>query len=135
MQEITMKAVIDNIPAVTEFIDAQLEAVDCPMKAQMQIDMAIDEIFSNISRYAYPDGPGSATVRLSFDEGSRMFSICFEDQGIPFDPLKQEEPDTTLDTEARAIGGLGIFLVRKTMDEVSYQYRDGCNILCLKKKI
>ena len=135
MQEMTLPALIENIPRVTAWIDETLEKLDCSMKAQMQIDMAIDEIFSNISRYAYPDGPGSATVRLSFDEGSRTFSICFEDQGIPFDPLKQEEPDTTLDTEARAIGGLGIFLVRKTMDEVSYQYRDGSNILCLKKKI
>ena len=75
MQEMTLPALIENIPRVTAWIDETLEKLDCSMKAQMQIDMAIDEIFSNISRYAYPDGPGSATVRLSFDEGSRMFSI------------------------------------------------------------
>ena len=135
MQEMTLPALIENIPRVTAWIDETLEKLDCSMKAQMQIDMAIDEIFSNIARYAYPDGPGSATVHCSFDEVSRQFTLAFVDQGIPFDPLAQKEPDTTLETEDREIGGLGIFLVRKTMDEVSYQYRDGSNILCLKKKI
>ena len=103
--------------------------------AQMQIDLAIDEIFGTIAHYAYPDQPGMATVRYDFDEASRLFSITFLDQGIPFDPLKQIDPDTSLGVEEREIGGLGIFLVKKTMDDISYQYRDGCNILCLKKTI
>ena len=83
MQEITMKAVIDNIPAVTEFIDAQLEAVDCPMKAQMQIDVAIDEIFSNIAHYAYPDGTGDATVRFEYDPKAGEATVCFRDRAYP----------------------------------------------------
>ena len=135
MQEMTLSAVIESIPQVTAWIDAALENLSCPMKARMQIEVAIDEIFGNIAHYAYPDQPGMATVRYDFDEASRLFSITFLDQGIPFDPLKQIDPDTSLGVEEREIGGLGIFLVKKTMDDISYQYRDGCNILCLKKTI
>ena len=135
MQEMTLSAVIESIPQVTAWIDEALENLACPMKAQMQIDVAIDEIFGNIAHYAYPDQPGMATVQYDFDESSRLFSITFLDRGIPFDPLKQIDPDTSLGVEEREIGGLGIFLVKKTMDDISYQYRDGCNILCLKKTI
>lgn len=135
MQEMTLPAAIENIPKVTAWIDAQLEQLDCSMKAQMQLDVAIDEVYSNIARYAYPDQPGSATVQMDFDEASRQFSITFLDQGVPFDPLRQSDPDTSLKVEERGIGGLGIFLVKKTMDEVTYQYKDGKNILCLKKTI
>ena len=135
MQERTLPAVIDSIPQVTAWIDEELEKLNCSMKAQMQIDVAIDEIFSNIAQYAYPGKEGSASVQLEFQEDTRMLSITFVDQGIPFDPLSQKEPDTSLGIEERKIGGLGIFLVKKTMDEVSYQYRDGKNILCLKKMI
>lgn len=135
MQERTLPAVIDSIPQVTAWIDEELKKLNCSMKAQMQIDVAIDEIFSNIAQYAYPGKEGSANVQLDFQEDTRMLSITFVDQGIPFDPLSQKEPDTSLGIEERKIGGLGIFLVKKTMDEVSYQYRDGKNILCLKKMI
>ena len=135
MQEKKFPAVIESIPEVTAWIDEELEKRGCSMKAQMQIDVAVDEIFSNIARYAYPDGEGSATVRLGDDEASGLFSITFEDQGIPFDPLRQEEPDVSLSAAERSIGGLGIFLVRKTMDEVTYAFRDGSNILCLKKRL
>ncbi len=135
MQELILPALIESIPRVTGWIDEVLERLDCSMKAQMQIDVAIDEIFSNIARYAYPDQPGSAAVRYSFDEASRVFTLTFQDQGIPFNPLRQHDPDTSLGTEDREIGGLGIFLVKKTMDEVLYEYRDGSNILSLKKTI
>ena len=135
MTEITVEAKIENVRQVTDFLEAELEKLDCPMKAQMQLDVAMDEIFSNIARYAYPDQNGAAAVRMDFDEKTRLFSLEFRDQGIPFNPLEQAEPDTALGVEARGIGGLGIFLVRKTMDEVSYQYTDGSNILCLKKRI
>ena len=135
MQELKLPAVIESIPKLTAWMDEALEKLDCPMKAQMQLDVAMDEIFSNIARYAYPDQNGAAAVRMDFDEITRLFSLEFRDQGIPFNPLEQAEPDTALGVEARGIGGLGIFLVRKTMDEVSYQYTDGSNILCLKKRI
>ena len=135
MQELKLPAVIESIPKLTAWMDEALEKLDCPMKAQMQLDVAMDEIFSNIARYAYLDQNGAAAVRMDFDEKTRLFSLEFRDQGISFNPLEQAEPDTALGVEARGIGGLGIFLVRKTMDEVSYQYTDGSNILCLKKRI
>ena len=106
MKELTVDAVLENIPSVTAFIDGQLEALDCSMKAQMQIDVAIDELFSNIARYAYPDGPGKATVGIEFDEENRMCSVVFSDEGIPFDPLAQQAPDTSLPLMDRPVGGL-----------------------------
>ena len=136
MQEITMKAVIESIPAVTDFVDAQLEAIDCPMKAQMQINVAIDEIFSNIANYAYVPETGSVTIKVEVDENPLCAAITFIDQGIPFDPFAEERPDTTrLPAKERPIGGLGLFMVQQTMDDVSYEYKDGQNILTIRKKI
>lgn len=135
MKELTVDAVLENIPSVTAFIDGQLEALDCSMKAQMQIDVAIDELFSNIARYAYPDGPGKATVGIAFDEENRMCSVVFSDEGIPFDPLAQQAPDTSLPLMDRPVGGLGIFLVKKTMDAVEYRHENGRNILTIRKRI
>jgi len=135
MKEITVPARLDQLTEVTAWMDEALEALDCPPKAQMQMDMAIDEIFGNIAHYAYPDGDGSATVQLDFDEAQRVVSLVFIDRGQPFDPLKKPDPDTTLAAEERKIGGLGIFLVKKIMDEVNYCYRDGQNILTVRKKL
>ena len=133
--EMTLDATIENIPVVTEFVDRKLEELDCPVKAQMQIDVAIDELFSNIAKYAYHPDTGPATVRIDVEEDPLAVVITFIDQGIPYDPLKADDPDVTLDAEQREIGGLGIFLVRKTMDDVSYEYKDGRNILCIRKNI
>ena len=135
MTEWTFEAVAENIPQLTELIDGQLEALDCSMKAQMQIDVAVDEIFGNIARYAYGEGRGDATVRFDFDGTSRMASISFMDRGVPFDPLKKADPDVTLSVEEREVGGLGIFLVKKTMDDMKYRYENGMNILTLYKHI
>ena len=137
MKKLTLKAARENIPKATAFIDEQLEALDCPMKAQMQLDVAVDELFANISLYAYPggEGTGEAEIGFAFDETAREISITFKDRGIPFNPLKSEEPDVTLSAEKRKIGGLGIFVVKKTMDSMDYRYEDGCNILTVKKHI
>ena len=135
MKELTLAATLENIPKVTEFIDEQLEALDCPMKSQMQIDMAIDELFGNIAHYAYGDGAGDATVRFDFDESTRVASITFTDRGVPFDPLQKADPDVTLSAEERAVGGLGIFMVKKTMDKLEYSHENGCNILTIYKHI
>ena len=135
MTEWTFEAVAENIPQLTELIDGQLEALDCSMKAQMQIDVAVDEIFGNIARYAYGEGGGDATVRFDFDGTSRMASISFMDRGMPFDPIKKADPDVTLSVEEREVGGLGIFLVKKTMDDMKYRYENGMNILTLYKHI
>ncbi|MBR3706833.1 MAG: ATP-binding protein [Firmicutes bacterium] len=135
MKELTIDAVIGNIPEVTAFVDEQLEALDCPMKAQMQIDIAIDELMSNIARYAYNPDVGPATVRVEVMEDPMAVIITFIDNGVPYDPLSNEDPDINLSAEEREIGGLGIYMVRKTMDEVVYEYKDGQNILRIRKNI
>lgn len=133
MKTLSLEAKLENIPKVTEFIDLELEALDCPMKAQMEIDIMIDEIFGNIVNYAYGDDSGPVTVQFETCREPLSVIITFEDQGIPFDPLTTEEPDVTLSADQRKIGGLGIFIVKKTMDKVDYEYRDGRNILKVKK--
>ena len=135
MKELTVEARLEQIPQVTAWIDAELEALECPMRAQLQIDVAIDEIFSNIARYAYGEGMGDATVRFDFDPAARVAAITFEDSGTPYDPLAKEDPDISLGAQERSAGGLGIFLVKKTMDGMRYRYENGKNILTLQKKI
>lgn len=135
MRELTLEAKIDNIPAVTEFVEQILSEMGCPMKAQIQIDVAVDELFTNISQYAYKPGTGSATVRVEKEADPAAAVITFIDQGRPYDPLKHEDPDITLSAEERPVGGLGIFMVKKTMDEVSYKYENGQNMLTVKKII
>ena len=135
MKELTVEAVLENIDTVTDFVDARLEELDCSMKVMAQINVAVDELFSNIARYAYQPETGSATVRVEVTEDPLEVVITFMDQGVPYDPLKREDPDVTLSADERKIGGLGIFLVKKTMDDVKYEYRDGQNILKICKKI
>lgn len=135
MKELTIDATIENIASVTAFVDRQLEQLDCPVKTQMQVDMAIDELFSNIANYAYNPEIGVATVRVEVTDDPLAVVITFIDNGVPYDPLAKADPDITLSVEEREIGGLGIYMVKKTMDDVSYEYRDGKNILRIKKKL
>lgn len=135
MKELTVAATIENIPLVTEFVDGELEMMDCPMRAQMQIDIAIDELFSNIARYAYAPGQGQATVRVEKLDAPAAVKVTFIDSGRPYNPLEKDDPDVTLSAEERQIGGLGIFMVKKSMDEVLYRYEDGKNILAIVKRI
>lgn len=135
MKELSIAATVENIETVTDFVNEQLEMLDCPMKAQMQIDIAIDELFSNIAHYAYNPEVGSATVRVEVVEDPMSVVITFIDNGIPYDPLQKDDPDITLSAEEREVGGLGIYMVKKSMDEISYEYKDGQNILRIKKKI
>lgn len=135
MKELMVEAAIENVPKVMEFVDEQLEQFDCPMKTQMQVDVAVEELFSNIAHYAYNPGIGSATMRVEVVEDPLAVVITFIDNGIPYDPLAKADPDITLSAEEREIGGLGIYMVKKTMDDVSYEYKDGQNILRIKKNI
>ncbi len=129
------KAVLSDIDAVTAFVEKELEKENCPMKTAAQINVAIDELFSNIVRYGYPDTPGPVTVKcIVLDDPKRLY-VRFEDEGIPYNPLLKEDPDITLSADDRTIGGLGIFIVKKTMDDMSYKYEDGKNILTIKKFI
>ena len=135
MKEMTLPAVVENIAQVTDFVNAQLEEIGCPMKAQVQIDIAIDELFGNIAQYAYNPETGPATVRVEVSDAPISVTITFMDHGVPYDPLQKEDPDITLSAEERGSGGLGIFMVKKTMDEITYEYKDGQNILRIKKNI
>lgn len=135
MKELTIDATIENIEQVTAFVEEQLEALDCPIKAQMQINIAIDELFGNIAHYAYNPDIGPATVRVEVIENPMAVVITFIDHGVPYDPLAKEDPDVTLSAEERDIGGLGIYMVKKSMDEITYEYRNGQNILRIKKRL
>ena len=135
MKEINVEATVENIETVTDFVNDLLCEYDCPMKAQMQIDVAIDELFSNIANYAYNPEIGNATVRVEVTDDPITVVITFIDSGVPYDPLKHEDPDTTLSADERGIGGLGIFMVKKTMDDVKYKYENGKNILTIQKRI
>ena len=135
MKELTIAATVKNIEAVTDFVNEQLEALDCPVKAQMQIGIAIDELFGNIAQYAYNPDVGEATVRVEVQQEPLSVVITFIDGGVPYDPLTAAEPDTTLPAEDRPLGGLGIFMVRKTMDEITYRYENGRNILSIRKNL
>ncbi len=132
--EMVIEAAVENLPEVIGFIERHLEEVQCGMKAQMQICIAAEEVFVNIANYAYAPNKGNATVRIDVTE-EPLVIITFMDNGVPFDPLKKEDPDISLPASERRIGGLGIFMTKKTMDNVEYEYRDGQNILRLKKNL
>ncbi len=133
--ELEIEAIPENLPSVESFVEKHLEENDCPPKAQMQIGLAVEEIFINIASYAYAPEKGNATVRVEVSGDPITVIITFIDNGIPYDPLAKEDPDVTLSAEEREIGGLGIFITKKTMDDVSYEYRDGQNILRIKKQM
>ena len=121
------------LPEVLSFIEKYLEEIGCSPKIQMQIAIAAEEIFVNIANYAYSPGRGKATVRVEVYEDPVTVTITFMDNGKPFDPTKKTDPDVTLSADERDIGGLGIFMTKKIMDDVSYEYSEGRNILTLKK--
>lgn len=133
VKELDIEALVDNLDAVLAFVDEQLEGTECPPKIQMQIDLAVEEIFVNIANYAYQPETGPAAVRVELKPDGSAVSITFIDRGMPYDPLAKEDPDVTIPPEQREIGGLGIFLVKKTMDDVRYEYVNGSNILTIVK--
>ena len=130
----TFPAKIDALSDILGFVDRTLEYYECPMKIQTAICVAIEEVFVNVAHYAYGDGEGNIRFGISFDEESRALTFCMIDQGVPFDPLNIPEPDITLSAEEREIGGLGIFITKKTMDKIDYSYENGENILTMTKK-
>ena len=134
MIELTVPAALEELEHVQEFVEQALEEQGISMKIQMQISIAVEEIYVNIARYAYHPEIGQATVRCAVGGNPLQVTIQFLDSGKPFDPLAKPDADTTLSAEERDIGGLGILMVKKSMDDVVYEYRDGCNILTLMIK-
>ena len=131
--KMTVDATVDNLSKVLAFIDEQLEANNCPMRVMLEIDVAAEEIFVNVASYAYTSGIGSVAIEVNFEEKPKAVAIRFIDSGIPYNPLEKEDPDVTLPAEKRGIGGLGVFMVKKSMDEVTYEYKDGKNHLTIRK--
>ena len=131
--KMTVDATVDNLNKVLAFIDEQLEANNCPMRVMLEIDVAAEEIFVNVASYAYTSGVGSVAIEVNFEEQPKAVAIRFIDSGIPYNPLEKEDPDVTLPAEKRGIGGLGVFMVKKSMDEVAYEYKDGKNHLTIRK--
>ena len=131
----TFPAKTESLTEVLGFVEETLEGFACPMKIQTAICVAIEEVFVNVDHYAYPEGEGDMSLHIGFDGGSRAITFRMTDKGVPFDPLKKPDPDITLSAEEREIGGLGIFIAKKTMDSISYAYENGENILTMIKKI
>ena len=131
----TFPAKIESLNDVLGFVEETLEGFKCPMKIQTSICIAIEEVFVNVAHYAYPGSIGDMTLYIGFDEVERTITFRMTDKGVPFDPLKKPDPDITLSAEEREIGGLGIFITKKTMDSLSYSYENGENILTMIKKI
>ena len=131
----TFPAKTEALPDILGFVEETLEGFGCPMKIQMAVCVAIEEVFVNVAHYAYGDGEGNMNLGIGVDEGNRTVTFRMTDKGIPFDPLKKPDPDITLSAEEREIGGLGIFITKKTMDCVTYAYENGENILTMIKRI
>ena len=131
----TFPAKTESLNEVLGFVEETIEGFECPMKIQTALCVAIEEVFVNVAHYAYPESEGDMTLHISFDEESRNITFRMTDKGVPFDPLKKPDPDITLSAEEREIGGLGIFIAKKTMDSLSYSYENGENILTMIKKI
>ena len=135
MKELKLTATVESLDEVLAFIDSELESVDCPMKVQMQLDVAVEELYVNIAHYAYAPGTGEATVGIDITQDPLNVTITFKDSGIPFDPTAKADPDVTLSAQERQIGGLGIYMAKKGTDEMKYEYKDGQNILSISKKL
>ena len=133
IKKMVVEAKVENLASVNEFVEEILQPLNCSMKIQMQLELAVEEIFVNIASYAYAPGEGDAWIDMSTEGGTA--EIVFRDRGMPFDPLAKKDPDVTLSAEKRQVGGLGIFMVKKTMDEVSYRRENGENILTIRKKL
>lgn len=133
MKEITVKADLTCYGTVEKFVGGVMEENCVPMKVATQIAIAVDEIFNNISSYGYQDKDiGNVTITVEVKE-NKVF-LSFIDDGVPFNPLTQEEPDITKSVYERQLGGLGIFMVKKTMDLVEYEYKGNNNILRIEKE-
>lgn len=135
MKTIIIPAEVDQMEKVNSFIENELEKLGCSMKVQMQVALAVEEIFVNIAKYAYHPETGEAEVSVDAAGDPPVVTIRFLDHGKPFNPLTKEDADVTLSAEEREIGGLGILLVKKNMDDVRYSYEDGKNVLTILKKL
>jgi anti-sigma regulatory factor (Ser/Thr protein kinase) len=134
-QALAVEARADNLAAVQAFIAARLEQAGIAPAVCQQLHIVVEEIYTNIVKYAYPDRPGAVAVvwRLAAPEGRLILE--FRDKGVPYDPWARPDPDISLSAEKRGIGGLGLFMVKKLMDAVDYRYEGGENVVILEKRL
>ena len=135
MKELNINALPENLDQVVSFIEDELTLRNCSPKARIQVAIAVEEIYINIAQYAYDPDTGPATVRCEVADEPLAVIIQFLDQGAPYNPLERQDPDVNCPIEDRALGGLGIFIVKNSMDSIDYEYRDGKNILTIRKNI
>lgn len=135
MNQLDIPAVITNLPEVLAFIGKHLDEVGCSTSDRYKIEVAAEEVFTNISSYAYNPEVGSASVRVEILNDPITVEISFIDNGVKYDPLARPDPNTSLSAKERKRGGLGIFMTKKFMDDVNYEYKDGQNILTLTKNV
>ena len=133
MEKIIQDAAVENIETATRFVEGELQKYNSLNIGQIAV--AIDELFGNIAKYAYKDGAGKVEVQVEVTGEPPVAAVTFIDSGIPYNPLKKADPDITLSAKERSIGGLGIYIVKKTMDEIWYDYRDGKNVVTIRKKL
>ena len=135
MASLSFPAKLNSIKPATEFLNKILEEAGCSQRDQNRLNIALDELMSNVARYAYAPGTGDVTVSVEVLEDPKRAVITLTDSGVPYDPLQKEDPDVTLSAEERGIGGLGIYIVKQSMDGMTYEYRDGQNVLTIVKNI
>ena len=135
MEELRLQASDDTLYTVLDAIEKQLDANECPEVIKSIMLVAVEEIFVNIAHYAYGGKSGEAVIHLDIKQDPKSCQVTFQDRGVPYNPLAKADPDITLSAEERDIGGLGIYMVKKSMDEMSYRYSDGKNILVIKKNL
>ncbi len=133
MKKIKLPAEIERIEEATEFVSEILDSTGCPEKIKMQMSIALDELMSNVARYAYAPETGEITLIVDVLEKPKRMVLTLTDSGKPYNPLEKEDPDITLSASERQIGGLGIFIVKKYMDDMTYEYKDGQNVVTITK--
>ena len=134
MVKIEATADLKNLKLLTGFIESSLKKITSNFELLHDLILASEEIIVNIILYSYPEEKGLIKVWIFLDKNS-FVSIVIKDHGQPFNPLEKQEPDLAASLDQRAIGGLGIFLVKKLVDDISYCRKNNSNILILKKKL
>ena len=122
------------MPKVMQVVNCRLKAVGCPLKTARQIGIAVEELYVNIASYAYAPATGPMTLRVETEAETPAVTITFIDSGVPYDPLQKPDPDLSLSLEERPIGGMGIYMVKKSMDAVSYKRDGDRNVLTIRKQ-
>lgn len=135
MPKLTLPATLESIEIATDFLNEILEGADCSLRDQTKLDIALDELMSNVARYAYAPGTGDITLSAEILEEPKRIVLTLTDSGVPYDPLKKDDPDVSLSADERGIGGLGIFIVKQSMDDMTYAYLDGQNVVTIIKNL